>query len=99
MLRRPQAWRPWTPRPRYLLNPPYLTWSIKATIKATTPSEAEVHTKAERPIFNAKSERSYWVINNVHKSEAQLPIDGSTIKAHSTYHTRVCHDYRLEGVF
>ena len=91
-----------TPRPRYLLNPPYLTWSIKATIKATTPSEAEVHTNAERPIFNAKSERSYWVIN-IHKleSEAQLPIEGSTeqIKAHTTYHTWVCHDYGLEGVF
>ena len=25
MLRRPQGWRPWTPRPRYLPYPPYLT--------------------------------------------------------------------------
>ena len=61
----------------------------------------EVHTKAETPVFNAKSERSYWV--NLHKLEpkAQLPIDGSTepIKAHATYHTRVCYDQRLEGVF
>ena len=66
------------------------------------PSEDKVHTKAEIPVFNAKSERSSWVINNVHKleSEAQLPIDGSTepFKAHTTYHTRVCHDYGLEGV-
>ena len=61
----------------------------------------EVHTKAETPVFNATSERSYWVINKVHKSEAQLPIDGSTepIKAYATYHTRVCYDQRLEGVF
>ena len=62
----------------------------------------EVHTKAEMPVFNAKSERSYSVINNVHKleSEAQLPIDGSTesIKAHATYHTKVCYDHGLEGV-
>ena len=52
------------------------------------PSEAKVHTKAETPILNAKSERS------------QLPIEGSTstFKAHTTYHTRVCHDYGLEGV-
>ena len=52
------------------------------------PSEAKVHTKAETPIFNAKSERS------------QLPIEGPTIngKAHTTYHTRVCHDYGLKGV-
>ena len=76
MLRRPQAWRPWTPRPRYLPNTPYLTstpcclWTPKPG-KCTqayarqhpkvreskrrlvcinrTPSEAEVHTKAERP--------------------------------------------------
>ena len=44
-----------------------LDTKVKATIKATTPSEAEVHTNAEMPVFNAKSERS------------QLPIDGSTI--------------------
>ena len=95
------SWRPWTPRPRYLPNTPYLTstpyppldtkpgkcppaspattpraeartkaWQTPASTR--TPSEAKVHTKAERPVFNARRGPSYRS-NGLHQRLKPIP--------------------------
>ena len=91
---RPSLARLWTPKPG------------KCPRRHTPASIAEdpgIETTFGLPIERRQRPRSTPKPRRPSSTLREVPVTDrratSTVKAHTTYHTRVCHDYGLEGVF